>query len=345
MQFKEKQQVSIISPCRNERPFIDHFISNVLSQCVEDGVEIELLIADGMSDDGTREVILEHAKEGLDVVLIDNPEKIVPTGLNAAIAAANGEIIIRMDIHTEYSNDYVQQCLNVLESTGADNVGGPWNATGKGYIQNAIALAFQSPFSSGGAGSHKVDYEGTVDSVYLGCWRKKTLLDVGGFDNELVRNQDDELNYRLVKSGKKLWQSPSIKSCYYPRNSISALYKQYSQYGYWKVRVMQKHGLPAAFRHIVPALFVATMIGLTVFSFFSAIFLYVLLAIFLVYALSSFIFSLQASGLKGIQYLPVMPIVFGAFHIGYGYGFLHGMLDFYLLKRSGGHRFSHITRN
>src|SRR5262249_19053843 len=143
------------------------------------------------------------------VRLIKNSGRIVSTGLNAAIRAARGEIIIRMDAHTEYAQDYVTNCVRVLRETGAQNVGGPWRAEGRTYLQRAIALAFNSPFSSGGARSHSVEYEGTVDTVYLGCWWKANLLDLGGFDEALVRNQDDELNLRLTRSGGKVYQTPT----------------------------------------------------------------------------------------------------------------------------------------
>src|SRR5262249_1078406 len=148
---------------------------------------------------------------------------------------------------------------------GADNVGGPWIARADGYVGLAIAAAFQSSFAVGGARGHNPEYEGKVDTVYLGCWRREIFDRIGFFDEELVRNQDDEFNLRIVRSGGGVWQSPKIQSWYTPRASLRDLCRQYSQYGYWKLRVIQKHRLPASMRHIVPAGFVALLmiLGLT----------------------------------------------------------------------------------
>ena len=165
-----------------------------------------------------------------------------------------------MDAHSEYAPDYVSQCVEVLQSTGADNVGGPARIKATGYVQRAVGAAFQSRFSTGGARFHLPEYEGEVDTVHYGCWLKSTLLEIGLFDEELIRNQDDELNYRIRSRGGRLWQSPDIRSWYFPRSSLASLFSQYFQYGYWKVRVIQKHARSVALRHIVPVLFVLTLL-------------------------------------------------------------------------------------
>jgi GT2 family glycosyltransferase len=250
-----------------------------------------------------------------------------------------------MDVHTEYATDYIKQCVDVLEQTGADNVGGPWHAVGKHYLQQAIALAFQSPFSSGGAGSHSITYEGFVDSVYLGCWRKETLEKLGMFDEDLARNQDDELNLRIIRSGGRIWQSPKIMSWYYPRASIKTLFKQYMQYGYWKVRVIRKHKIPASIRHLVPGGFVATVIILLVLSLFSHMAAISLLILLGLYGTVNFVASLVTCSKLGCwKFMPVMPLVFLAYHAGYGLGFLRGVLDFMLLGKRGHSSLSNITR-
>jgi glycosyltransferase involved in cell wall biosynthesis len=341
---KESLDVSVIAPCRNEARFIDAFIASLLRQDVS-GIEWEILIADGMSDDETRSILEGYSSRYPQIRLLDNPGRIVSTGLNEAIRAARGEIVIRMDIHTEYAPDYIRQCVKTLLETGADDVGGPWVAVGKTYLQQAIALAFQSPFSSGGAGSHNLQYEGEVDAVYLGCWRKETLLKLGLFDEELVRNQDDELSLRILRSGGKIWQSPAIRSWYYPRASLRALFRQYSQYGYWKVRVIQKHKLPASVRHLVPGLFVGSLILLGLLApLFHAAFI-AFLTLCLLYALANGIASLlTCRKAETLRFLPVMPLVFGAYHFGYGYGFLSGLWTFALLKKGAHQKFTRITR-
>lgn len=338
-------RISIISPCYNERDVVGGFVASLLMQELPSGYELEVLIADGMSDDGTRGVLAACSKGHPSLRVIDNPGRIVSTGLNEAIRAATGTIIVRMDVHTTYAPDYVRRCVETLEKTGADNVGGPWRAAGEGYRQEAIALAFQSPFSSGGAGSHSLRCEGAVDSVYLGCWRKEVFSRVGMFDEELVRNQDDELNLRIVRAGGSVWQSPAIQSCYYPRDSLARLFSQYKQYGYWKVRVIQKHGMPASIRHLAPGGFVLALVILTVLAFGWTPAGWPLTLLLVVYAIG----SLGASALTCVKagklrLLPIMPVVFAAYHFGYGYGFLRGVVDFVILRKGGSRAFSKITR-
>lgn len=336
--------VSIIVPCRNEKHFIGKFLSSVLEQDYPKK-HFEIVIADGMSEDGTREIVKMMATRDGRIILIDNPERTTPFALNRAISIAKGQIIIRMDVHTEYATDYIKQCVATLDQTGADNVGGPWRATGKTYLQQAIALAFQSNFSSGGAGSHNAAYEGEVDSAYLGCWKKTTLEKIGLFDAELVRNQDDELNLRIIRSGGRVWQSPKIKSWYYPRASILALFKQYMQYGYWKVRVIQKHKIPASIRHLVPGGFVGCLILLAVLSPLSALasraFSF-LIGAYITANLAASVITCRKPSL--FKYLLVMPTVFAAYHFGYGYGFLRGVIDFVFLRKGGHHSFNQLTR-
>src|SRR5579862_9556598 len=211
-------KISVMIPCRNEKRHIGEFLDSLLDQDLDPGWDLEILVADGMSDDGTREALRQYAERAPSVRMIDNPSRIVSTGLNAAIDASSGDIIIRMDAHTVYARDYIRECVRVLHETGADNVGGPWVAKGRGPVGRAIAAAFQSPFCCGGGKAHDVNYEGEVDTVYLGCWPRSVFDRVGRFDPELVRNQDDEFNFRLRRAGGKVWQSPRIQSTYTPRS-------------------------------------------------------------------------------------------------------------------------------
>lgn len=338
------KKVSVIVPCRNERRHIEAFMASLLQQEAED-MDVEFLIADGMSDDGTRDYLKEICAKHPKVRIIDNPEKFVSTGLNRAIRAARGDIIARMDVHTEYASDYLKKCVELLLKTGADNAGGPARTKAHGYLQEAICLAYHSPFSCGGASFHNPDFEGQVDTVTYGCWHKNTLLRLGLFDEELVRNQDDELNLRITRSGGKIFQSSSIRSWYHPRASLRALFNQYMQYGYWKVRVIQKHRLPASIRHLVPGAFVFGLILLTAIAPFFRL-------AFLAWALwlgSYLLGNILATCLTCLRpgrfgFLPVMPVVFAAYHFGYGYGFLRGMIDFVLRRRGGAGTFTALTR-
>lgn len=323
--------VSVIVPCRNERAHIDACLESICrQQDVSRGMEI--LIADGMSDDGTRDVIRRRAALDPRIRMLDNPKRITPTALNTAIRAARGEIVIRMDAHTRYAPNYVRSCVDVLCETGADNVGGPARTEAAGYIQRAVAAAHHSRFSTGGARFHDPNYEGEVDTVFYGCWRRSTLLAIGLFDEELVRNQDDELNFRLKRADGRLWQSPSIRCWYSPRASLAALFRQQRQYGYWKVRVIQKHGRPASIRHLVPVLFTWGLIVGALAGLLHPLLWIPYLGALAAYAKLNAVFSISTAAKSGWDLLPVLPAVFFIYHVGYGIGFTQGLVRFTFIK-------------
>lgn len=335
--------VSIVIPCRNEKDHIESCLRSILAQDALPG-GFEIIVADGMSDDGTREMLDRLADHTPCLRVIDNPGRIVSTGLNVAIREARSPIIVRMDAHTEYAPDYLFQCVSVLRETGADNVGGPWVAHGQGVVGQAIAAAFHSPFAVGGARGHNARHEGLVDTVYLGCWLRKVFDHFGFFDEELVRNQDDEFNLRLTRAGGKIWQSPRIRSWYQPRNSLLSLWRQYQQYGYWKVRVIQKHQLPASVRHLIPGFFVLALILLPVWGLWWPFALWCWLALLGVYIVTTLGASLLTAARTQWNIVPLLPLVFACYHFSYGYGFLRGIWDFLLRRRGPARRYSDLTR-
>jgi succinoglycan biosynthesis protein ExoA len=350
-------KISIVVPCRNEAAHIRDFLDSALAQQLDPGQEIEVLIADGMSTDQTRELVEEYATRVPAVRVIDNPGQIVSTGLNAAIRAARGEIIVRMDGHTVYAPDYVRQCARVLQESGADNVGGPWVAKGRGRMGRAIAAAFGSRFCAGGGRAHDAQYEGEVDTVYLGCWRREVFDKAGWFDPELVRNQDDEFNFRLRRLGMRVWQSPRIRSEYTPRESLKALFRQYSQYGFWKVAVIRKHRAMASARHAAPGLFVASILTLVVLIGIGAGARLPGLARASgevlgveagVYALACVGAALAMAGTLEWRSLLAVPAVIATYHVSYGLGFLAGAVRWMFRGKQRGGRpagfFTAITR-
>lgn len=345
---QETKSISIVVACRNEIRHIRSFLDSLLSQDMS-GFTWEVVIADGMSDDGTREILREYASRRTWLMVIDNPGLIVSTGLNAAIRAARGEIIMRMDAHSSYASDYCRRCVEVLELTGADNVGGPARTQASGKMARAIAAAYHSPFSTGGARFHDINFEGWVDTVPYGCWHKTTLEAIGLFDEVLVRNQDDELNLRIVRNGGKIWQSPAIISWYSPRSKMSNLFHQYFQYGFWKVAVIQKHRLPSSWRHAVPIAFILTnavLLGTILLSAATAnrqilswsAFLWGAIAV--TYLACSLSASIIAARRYGWITFPYLPAVFVVYHVSYGIGFLLGSLKF--LSRTDQQSLRHI---
>jgi cellulose synthase/poly-beta-1,6-N-acetylglucosamine synthase-like glycosyltransferase len=327
--------ISIVVPCRNESRAIERFLESILKQDLAD-LQYEVIVADGMSDDGTHEILEKAQEQHPYIRLIDNPTRIVSTGLNAAIYAARGDIIVRMDVHTEYKEDYIRRCVEVLGITGADNVGGACIAKGKGYVGSAIAAAFQCAFAVGGARWHRPGHKGPVDTVHLGCWRREVLQEIGFFDESLVRNQDDELNLRIVRAGGTIWQEPEIVSWYHPRSSFASLFRQYFQYGFWKVAVIRKHRLPASWRHLVPGAFVLAnglflaalaLRGVSTLAWpaWSANFGAVMDTL---YVCASLFFAFITARVRGWALLPLLPLVFAIYHIAYGLGFLAGTVYF-----------------
>jgi succinoglycan biosynthesis protein ExoA len=335
--------VSVLIPVRDEGRHLAACLDGVLAQDYP-RERMEVIVADGMSTDETRDILNSYAARDRRLCLIDNLRGIVSTGLNAALARSRGEVIVRMDAHTEYAPDYIRQCVAVLAKTGASNVGGPARTKAETYVQRAIAAAYHSRFASGGARFHNVAYEGPVDTVTYGCWPRAVFARVGLFDEELIRNQDDEHNLRLTRAGARVWQSPRIRSWYRPRGSLAALFRQYAQYGYWKVWVIRKHKLPASVRHLVPAAFVAAIALLTLAAPFWQPALWAWIALLRCYLLAIVIASLLTCRNAAWDLLPILPAVFACYHVGYGCGFLYGLADWLLRKKRPAAAFTTLTR-
>ncbi len=329
-------EVSIIVACRNEAGCIREFIDSLLAQDTG-GLRWEAIIADGSSDDGTREILNEYCAAHSEVLVIGNTQHFVSAGLNAAIRRASGDVILRMDAHTWYAPDYVRLCVETLNNTGADNVGGPARTQARGNRARAFAAAYHSRFSTGGAKFHDEHYEGWVDTVTYGCWRKSTLERLGFFDETLVRNQDDELNLRLVRLGGSIWQNPRIVSRYSPRSTLSALFRQYFQYGFWKVAVIRKHRLPGSWRHVVPMAFVAgnalLLLAIAILAALNSAQELPILTAWVIVCGCYLIAICGASIVTAMRSewttLPYLPAIFATYHVAYGVGFLTGLQWFF----------------
>ena len=323
-----KPLVSVIMPVRNEARFIGRALMAIFNQTYP-SERMEVVVADGMSTDETRKVIEQMAAGSvIPVHIVDNPKQIAPSGLNRAIEKAAGEIIIRVDGHCEIDADYVENCVALLREGRAEGVGGPIETIGDGPHASAIALAMSSPFGVGGSAFRTInDREMYTDTVAFPGYTREILLRAGPFDEELVRNQDDEYNYRIREMGGRILLSPTIRSRYFSRSTLRSLWRQYYQYGYWKVRVLQLHPRQMRARQFVPFLFVFGLILLAALSVFSTTGRYTLAAYAAVYLIANIGAAIHA-GRRRLSSIPVLCLSFLILHLSYGFGSLAGLITF-----------------
>lgn len=320
--------VTLIMPIRNESGFIEKSLGSVLAQDYP-ADRLEIIVVDGMSTDGTREIVQSFQREYPIITIIDNPGKIVPKGINAALKSAKGDVIVRVDGHCEIFPDYVRQCVRHLLDSKADGVGGPIETVGNSYTAQAIALAMSSKFGVGGSAFRTIkDREIFAETVPFPAYTRQAIEKAGNYDEELVRNQDDEYNYRLRKLGGRLLLSPDIRSRYYSRSTFRSLWRQYFQYGYWKVRVMQKHPHQMRLRQVIPFLFVfslgVSLASATVTEMGFLAFKCILGS----YAGTNLTASILEARNGRWRFLPALPVIFTILHFSYGTGFMKGLFKF-----------------
>jgi succinoglycan biosynthesis protein ExoA len=243
--------VTIAMPAFNEEHYIEACIASVQAQDYP-ADRIEILVADGRSTDRTREILERLIAADPRIRLVDNPDRLQAAGLNRVVRDARGDVIVRMDVHCEYSPSYVRSCVETLERTGADNVGGAQRARAKTFFQRALCAALESPLGVGGARYRSADQEGYVDTVFLGAFRRRVFETVGLYDPKAITNEDAELNQRLIATGGKVYLSPAIEVYYYPRDSFKALARQYYKYGRGRARTLLKLGRFLGIRPMVP---------------------------------------------------------------------------------------------
>lgn len=253
------RRISVVAAMLNEEGQVESLVEDLAAQ--DFAGELEVLVADGGSTDRSRELLARAAAAaGLDVTIVDNPGRIVSTGLNACIGRCTGELIVRMDCHSRYPADYLSRCARAADETGAWNVGGVYEAVGRTTTERAVACALATPFGgvnwTRDAGrEERVD----ADTVYLGAFRPFVFERVGLYSEELVRNQDDELNLRIRRAGGRIVLDPAIRSRYTPRGTFCALGRQYYEYGLWKALVMAEHRQILSARSLAPAVLVTSL--------------------------------------------------------------------------------------
>jgi len=320
--------VSVILAVRNEENAIERTLASVESQDYAHG-SIEVLVADGRSTDRTREIVGEYSRRQAAVQLLDNPDRIMAAGFNRALGRSTGDVIVMLGGHSELAPDYIRRADEALERTGADCVGGVLETVGTSRRAVAIAAAMGSRFGVGGA-SFRVGsaVERWVDTVAFGAYRRDVFERIGRLDEGLVRNQDDEFNYRLRKAGGKILLSPGLRVRYFSRAGLAGMARQYFEYGMWKVLVLKKHPAQMQARHFVPPAFVGA-IGVTALG--SAVSPWLALACAVIggsYVAANLSASVNTARRAGWQLAPHLPAVYAVLHIAYGSGFLAGFVRF-----------------
>jgi len=264
--YSESPKVSVIIPCRNEETHIASCLETILSQDYP-AENLEVLVVDGQSEDRTREIVTNIVEKRASLRIVDNPSRSTPSAMNRGIQAARGQYVAICGAHTEYSREYIRTCVELLEEhPEASCVGGPIHSKGVGYFGRAVALAMAHPVGVGNAKHRYPTYEGYAEGACYPMFRKDVFSKIGLYDENLIRNQDDELNYRLAKHGEKVFISPRARSTYFVREKPLQLYKQYFHYGYWRVAVLKKHRLPASLRQLVPPAFMLFMLATAIFT-------------------------------------------------------------------------------
>ncbi len=327
----ERPLVSVIVPCRNEAPFLGVCLDSIVTGDYPKD-RLEILVVDGMSEDGTRAIAQDYAHRHPFVRVLDNPRRITAAALNTGIAAARGEVIAWMSAHNRYARDYLTRSVEYLEAYGADNVGGVLVAVPRRptLMGRAIARALSHRFGVGNSYTKiHVKEPKWFDAVFGGCYRRKVFERVGVFNERLVRGQDMEFHIRLRKAGGRILLVPSIVSYYYARSDIRSFWKYSWINGVWAILpFLYSKGMPVAWRHLAPLAFVLCLLGSIALGLLAPVGWWLLAGIAGIYLGTTMVASAQvAVTARDMRYVAVMPIAFGALHLAYGLGSLWGLAE------------------
>ena len=326
--------VSVIIPCYNEEKFIGKCLDSIIANGYPKD-KLEILVVDGMSEDGTREILEGYKEKYSFLKILNNPKKITPVAFNIGIKNSKGKIVMIMCAHATYEKEYISKCVKYLSEYNADNVGGimitiPRNNT---LVGKAIVLALSHRFGVGDSnfrvGSKETKW---VDTVLGGCYKKEVFDKIGLFNEKLISTQDMEFNLKLKKAGGKILLVPDIISYYYTHSELKSFCKNNFRNGFWAIYPFKfTDTMPVSLRHLVPLIFVLSLIGSGAVSFFFLFFKWIFLSIIVSYSLINVYFSIKISIQKNdFRYLFLMPMLFTMLHIGYGAGSIWGGLKLLL---------------
>lgn len=331
-------EISVILPVRNEERYIENCVASIFDQDYPVD-KMEVLFVDGCSEDRTVELLQTMQRQHPQIRVLHNPNRTVPYAMNIGIRESKAPVIVRLDAHAEYPADYIRLSVETLLERDCENAGGIFDTRGRGFMGEAIAAMLKTPFGVGNASYRLTDQEGYVDTVPFGCFRRELFERIGGFDERLTRNQDNELNFRIRKTGGKIWLNPKIRVLYYCRDTIRGIMRMGYMNGKWNVITMALVPGSMGVRHFVPLAFVlCTIAGLAGTLLGNPVIAGLFALMWGAYLLLDGFYAWTIAGEKGLRFLPVELILFPAFHFAYGTGSLAGLMAlprFLRTKRAG----------
>ncbi len=322
--------VSIIVPCYNEQDTITLLLDAIYNQSYCRS-ELEVVISDGKSTDGTRARILEfmQSHQDLSIRIVDNKKRTIPSGLNIAIEAAGGEFVVRLDAHSIPYPDYVEQCVLALKQDCGDNVGGVWEIKpgASHWIARGIASAASHPIAVGDARYRLGGEAQAVDTVPFGAYRKELIQRVGAYDESLLTNEDYELNVRIRQAGGRVWFDPAIRSVYFSRPTLRKLFSQYWRYGFWKGRMIRRYPSTLRWRQLLPPAFILGLLGLGSLALWYPVFRWLILAVITIYLVILITAGVIMASKKHDGLLVLgLPLAISFMHFSWGAAFLWSFL-------------------
>lgn len=326
--------VSVVVPVYNEEKYIEKCIASLLLQ--DYPIEkMEWIFVDGCSKDKTVEILTSFQNQYSKLIKIfNNPKKIVPHAMNIGIEASLGKYIVRLDAHADYAKDYISKCIYCLENTEAENVGGVAETKANGFIGTVIAKMLSSKFGVGNSQFRTNGESGYVDTVPFGAFKRDVFSKYGGYDERLVRNQDNEMNFRIRKNGGKIYLSSDIHFSYYCRDSIKGITTMARQNGMWNIITMKLCPGSMGVRHFIPFLFVISVLGLSILGMIHSIFWMLLGLELALYFILDVLFSVRQ--VANVKEFFTLIILFPIFHVTYGVGSMIGITKLFSKKFHNG---------
>ena len=330
--------VSIIIPCYNEQDTIRKLLEAIYAQTFP-RADLEMVIADGMSTDGTRREIaaFADAHPDLHIAMADNAAQSIPSALNCALKEAQGEIVVRLDAHSVPYPDYIERCVADLQAGLGENVGGIWeiHPGAPTWVAQSIAAAASHPLGVGDALYRHASKASEVDTVPFGAFKRELLALIGFFDESLLTNEDYEFNTRIRKSGGRIWLDPAIRSVYFARPTLATLARQYSRYGFWKRQMLSRYPETVRWRQALPPLFVLSLLVGAILAVIFPVFRLLLAAEAFIYCFALVAAGIHASIRQKKAFLTLgIPVAIATMHIAWGAGFLWSMIKGVFTDRS-----------